>query len=917
MFFPDRPQQKFGTLRAAKDSKCGFPRKSQWPTSSDCLQRAFIRVWLLGWVLAKWSCHLPPIDSTRRRMNSSCVDGLLLWAWQPTANLSRGDVVARGLVYFAALVYVFVGVSIVADRFMGAIEVITAREREVVVRRPDGTTRTTSVRVWNETVSNLTLMALGSSAPEILLSVIEVIGSRFEAGELGPGTIVGSAAFNMFVIVAICVGAVPCAETRRIKHLRVFFVTMTWSVFAYVWLYVILAVSSYGVIEVWEAAVTFLFFPATVLTAYAADRRFLVGRCLRRKEYRANRRGVIVGGEAREEEGAPPEEGARQQERAEEEETFGREEEQRRGGYVRLLRELRRTHPDAPMAELEERARTRILEEEPKSRAFYRLQATRRLTGNLGLHRGRGAAPDQEAPAHPGEAQQQEAAEERCVLSFQPAHYTVLESVGRFAVGVERSAPLGRAVCVDFSTEDGTAEAGSDYEPLQGTLVFRPGEARQLVWLTIVDDDVFEEDEHFFVRLSSPRYADALPDGIPPDPPLIVDAEAGTATVVILDDDHGGVFGFEAEEAEVPECCDAFPAHVLRRSGARGRVLLPFRTRGEEGGALRGRDYTHVEGVLVFENNENRKDIPIPIVDHESYERDAVFYLELGEPKTEEGVGVGMTEAERQVALLGRPRLDEERSTLRLRIKESKEFKSTVDALFEKKGGAAVGTCSWREQLLEVITVSAGEEDGGGMPSWSDYVMHFFTIFWKALFAFVPPTDCLGGWACFVTSIVVIGLLTALVGDLASHFGCTVGLKDSVTAISFVALGTSVPDTFASKVAALNDKYADSSIGNVTGSNAVNVFLGIGIAWSIAALHHAARGRQFLVAPGALAFSVTMYCACAFVCAAVLMARRSLAGGELGGPMRFKAPTVALFVSLWLFYVLMSSLEAYDIIEGF
>lgn len=31
-----------------------------------------------------------------------------------------------------------------------------------------------TVRIWNETVSNLTLMALGSSAPEILLSVIEV-----------------------------------------------------------------------------------------------------------------------------------------------------------------------------------------------------------------------------------------------------------------------------------------------------------------------------------------------------------------------------------------------------------------------------------------------------------------------------------------------------------------------------------------------------------------------------------------------------------------------------------------------------------------------------------------------------------------------------------------------------------------------
>lgn len=53
--------------------------------------------------------------------------------------------------------------------------------------------------------------------------------------------------------------------------------------------------------------------------------------------------------------------------------------------------------------------------------------------------------------------------------------------------------------------------------------------------------------------------------------------------------------------------------------------------------------------------------------------------------------------------------------------------------------------------------------------------------------------DYWGGWACFVTSILMIGALTALVGDLASHFGCWIGLKDAVTAISFVAIGTSVP----------------------------------------------------------------------------------------------------------------------------
>ena len=54
-------------------------------------------------------------------------------------------------------------------------------------------------------------------------------------------------------------------------------------------------------------------------------------------------------------------------------------------------------------------------------------------------------------------------------------------------------------------------------------------------------------------------------------------------------------------------------------------------------------------------------------------------------------------------------------------------------------------------------------------------------------------TDYWGGWLCFWVSIAVIGLLTGVVGDVASSFGCTVGLKDSVTAITFVALGTSLP----------------------------------------------------------------------------------------------------------------------------
>jgi len=54
-------------------------------------------------------------------------------------------------------------------------------------------------------------------------------------------------------------------------------------------------------------------------------------------------------------------------------------------------------------------------------------------------------------------------------------------------------------------------------------------------------------------------------------------------------------------------------------------------------------------------------------------------------------------------------------------------------------------------------------------------------------------SDIAGGYLCFIVSILGIGVVTAVIGDVASYFGCTLGIKDSVTAIVFVALGTSIP----------------------------------------------------------------------------------------------------------------------------
>lgn len=86
--------------------------------------------------------------------------------------------------------------------------------------------------------------------------------------------------------------------------------------------------------------------------------------------------------------------------------------------------------------------------------------------------------------------------------------------------------------------------------------------------------------------------------------------------------------------------------------------------------------------------------------------------------------------------------------------------------------------------------------------SLSEALMHFATIGWKVLFALVPPPKMGGGIPAFTVALTFIGLVTAVVGEAATVLGCVAGLKQSVAAITIVAIGTSLPDTFASMVAA-------------------------------------------------------------------------------------------------------------------
>lgn len=126
-----------------------------------------------------------------------------------------------------------------------------------------------------------------------------------------------------------------------------------------------------------------------------------------------------------------------------------------------------------------------------------------------------------------------------------------------------------------------------------------------------------------------------------------------------------------------------------------------------------------------------------------------------------------------------------------------------------------------------------------------------------------------------------------------------------------------MPDTFASMTAARQSDNADAAVGNITGSNAVNVFLGCGLPWAICSIYWVNNidDKGYEVKAGPLAFSVIVFLVVAIVCFIVLVFRRIMVGGELGGTPVGKYASGCFLFFLWFVYILMSTLQAYDIIK--
>lgn len=814
----------------------------------------------------------PPLPPLRPRICRKGGRGLFLPAFRESEHTWDDNI--RGLLYGVALLYCFLGVSIVSDIFMNSIETMTSKKKRVKLK---DSSRAITVYVWNSTVSNLSLMALGSSAPEILLSVIELLGDDMFSGELGPLTVVGSAAFNLLVIVAVCVFAIPVGEVRFILSVKVYSLTAVWSLAAYAWLLVIVeGEQSPGVVDLWEGLVTLACFPVLVFNAYLVDRY----------EYRQRRKELEKAGE----ENDYDEEGAEGKEEAEEEE------------HEKEL--VNRVHR-------------------------HRSSGIRMLVAGKSKKGGK----DVSSSFGDSDSMLQSAKEPDNTIWF-PSQCTLIDIRESMSVPIKivRTGDVQHHVQAKYETAACTCRPDVDYLPTSGFVTFLPGETEQTIDVQLLQET--REVGYFKMCLSEPCMVreqnqtgmgsesslaayrnEPRKSGTTTSLPCCALGKHSTAYVLVVNSDfvgRSGVLTFGSDSLEVQGGVNKrkVPVPVFRVAGSENAVMCAYRT--ERLSAVPGYDYEEDEGEIYFIDGQAVAMINITVLPKRLGESNDCFQIVLD--KNEGGV-------------LFNPHDDGGEDSCILTVTIVNENRRTywradtatfyiVDKIFNVDFLREVAE-NWCDQIVCACFCN-GSFEAQKTASVGDWTMHLAVLPWKLFYAVSCPPP-VASWACFVLSLGHIGLVTAVVCDLAELFGCVLEIEDTITATTFVALGTSLPDLFASRTAAVQDDYADASIVNVTGSNAVNVFLGVGLTWSIGAIYWKANGANdkwrarygqmgfkeglFIVRGDNLTFSVIVFMMAAVVCLLVLNARRRAFGGELGGPYGAKVFTATLLVMLWIWYV--------------
>lgn len=233
--------------------------------------------------------------------------------------------------------------------------------------------------------------------------------------------------------------------------------------------------------------------------------------------------------------------------------------------------------------------------------------------------------------------------EDRCVpasLSIQDVSILEGNAGTRNAlVTVSLSNSSNQRVTVNYSTANGTARAGSDYQAVSGTLIFNKNATSKTILVPVIGDQNFELDEAFYVNLSNAKHA-TIADGqgvvtIANDDTLI------TIGDVMLEEGNSGTTNF------------VFPINL---SAAMSQpVTVNYAT--AAGSATSGSDYQAASGTLTIPAGQTSGTITVLVNGDEVGEPHETFFVNLSNPTNgaiARGQAVGtILDDEPQISIVG------------------------------------------------------------------------------------------------------------------------------------------------------------------------------------------------------------------------------------------------------------------------
>lgn len=87
-------------------------------------------------------------------------------------------------------------------------------------------------------------------------------------------------------------------------------------------------------------------------------------------------------------------------------------------------------------------------------------------------------------------------------------------------------------------------------------------------------------------------------------------------------------------------------------------------------------------------------------------------------------------------------------------------------------------------------------------------------------------------WATFFLSLLHITWISYFMVEFMTKIGCLWHISDTVMGLTFLAMGTSIPDALGS-LAVANKGEGDMAVSNAVGSNVFDICMGLGLPWFI------------------------------------------------------------------------------------